>query len=126
MAVPGLQRPSRARMDASRGTAHASDRQHRLRRRRAVPRVSVSAGAVGIGGAQTGVYPCKTPGGWQIIGQTPLRLYEAGREMPALLAAGDWVKFVPISAEEFYKLQANGMESERLQSLVSSHSYMML
>ena len=57
--------------------------------RRATPRPRVPAGAVGIAGAQTGVYPMETPGGWQIIGRTPLPLYDSARQPPALLEAGD-------------------------------------
>ena len=66
--------------------------------RRAGPRLRVPAGAVGIAGNQTGVYPLETPGGWQIIGQTPLRLYDPRRDAPALLSAGDRVRFAPIDA----------------------------
>lgn len=61
------------------------------------PRQVVPAGAVGIGGAQTGVYPLESPGGWRILGQTPLRLFAPSREPPALLRAGDWVRFVPVT-----------------------------
>lgn len=69
--------------------------------RRPTPRAQVQAGSVGIGGAQTGVYPISTPGGWHIIGRTPLRLFDPAREEPALLKPGDRVKFRPISAEEY-------------------------
>lgn len=69
--------------------------------RRATPRTSVPAGTVGIGGAQTGVYPLMTPGGWNLIGRTPLKMFDAGRAEPALLRTGDRVKFRAISAEEF-------------------------
>lgn len=69
--------------------------------RRATPRTVVPAGTVGIGGAQTGVYPLATPGGWNLIGRTPLRLFDAGRAEPALLQAGDRVKIRAIGAEEF-------------------------
>jgi inhibitor of KinA len=69
--------------------------------RRATPRVGVPAGTGGIGGAQTGVYPLATPGGWNLIGRTPLRLFDAGRTEPALLRTGDRVRFRAISAEEF-------------------------
>ena len=72
--------------------------------RRATPRPSVPAGAVGIAGAQTGVYPLETPGGWQIIGRTPLRLYDPARQPPALLAAGDYVRFVPIPERQFEEM----------------------
>lgn len=63
--------------------------------RRAEPRLSVPAGAVGIGGQQTGIYPLSTPGGWQLIGQTPLALFDSHRQEPVLLRPGDSVRFVP-------------------------------
>ena len=70
--------------------------------RRATPRTRVPAGSVGIGGAQTGVYPLATPGGWQLIGRTPLSLFRPENETePALLQPGDRVRFQPISPEEF-------------------------
>jgi KipI family sensor histidine kinase inhibitor len=64
------------------------------------PRTRVPAGSVGIAGSQTGVYPIDSPGGWRIIGYTPLRLFEPQREPPALLAAGDQVRFIPISPQD--------------------------
>ena len=69
--------------------------------RRATPRVRVPAGSVGIGGAQTGVYPHATPGGWQLIGRTPLRLFRPEAKLPALLYPGDTVRFKAISAEQW-------------------------
>jgi antagonist of KipI len=69
--------------------------------RRATPRLSVPAGAVAIGGAQAGIYPVSTPGGWNIIGRTPLALFDVTRDPPALLRAGDRVKFRTIDAESF-------------------------
>lgn len=72
------------------------------------PRVHVPAGSVGIGGDQTGLYPQPTPGGWNLIGQTPLRLFDASQNPPALLAPGDRVRFQPISEAEFGALQAGG------------------
>jgi len=69
--------------------------------RRATPRKEVPAGSVGIGGAQTGIYPRKSPGGWNLIGRTPLRLFDVKRESPAMLRAGDQVRFREISREEF-------------------------
>ena len=61
--------------------------------RRPEPRTAVPAGSVGIGGSQTGIYPLASPGGWQLIGRTTLRLFDAGRTPPALLAIGDVVRF---------------------------------
>ncbi|MGG3642854.1 5-oxoprolinase subunit PxpB [Bacillus gobiensis] len=69
--------------------------------RRSSPRTSIPKGSVGIAGKQTGVYPISTPGGWQLIGQTPLALFRPLSEPPSLLQAGDIVKFHPISEEEF-------------------------
>jgi inhibitor of KinA len=69
--------------------------------RRATPRTLVPAGSVGIGGAQTGVYSMATPGGWQIIGRTPLVLFHPGAADPALLRVGDRVKFRTITPDEF-------------------------
>jgi KipI family sensor histidine kinase inhibitor len=63
--------------------------------RRAEPRLEVAAGSVGIGGSQTGIYPLATPGGWQIIGRTPLSLFNPGKSSPTLLLPGDSVRFVP-------------------------------
>lgn len=63
--------------------------------RRAEPRLLVPAGSVGIGGAQTGIYPLATPGGWQLLGRTPLALFDPQRKEPALLRFGDRVRFVP-------------------------------
>jgi KipI family sensor histidine kinase inhibitor len=70
------------------------------------PRPRVPAGSVGIGGSQTGVYPQPMPGGWRLIGRTPLRLFDATGRPPALLAPGDRVRFVPISHAEFDRLSA--------------------
>lgn len=65
------------------------------------PRTSVPAGSVGIANNQTGIYPIESPGGWQLIGRTPLRLFDPDRQVPFLLKAGDLLKFKPISVEEF-------------------------
>jgi KipI family sensor histidine kinase inhibitor len=69
--------------------------------RRSTPRTEIPAGSVAIGGAQTGIYPRKSPGGWNVIGRTPLRLFDVQHEPPALFQAGDQVRFRPISREEF-------------------------
>ena len=69
--------------------------------RRATPRTHVPAGSVAIGGAQTGIYPCELPGGWHIIGRTPLELFDAARSPPALLGAGQRVRFRAIDAATF-------------------------
>ena len=65
------------------------------------PRVKIDGGSVGIAGEQTGIYPLDSPGGWQLIGRTPLKLYDAEREKPVLLEAGQYIKFRSISQKEF-------------------------
>ena len=74
--------------------------------RRAEPRALVPAGAVGIAGLQTGIYSLPTPGGWQLIGRTPLRLFDPGAAEPSLLHAGQHLRFVPIGEAEFQRLSA--------------------
>lgn len=69
--------------------------------RLATPRARVAAGSVAIGGAQTGIYPRQSPGGWRLIGRTPLSLFDPAREAPSLLLPGDRVRFVAIDADRF-------------------------
>lgn len=73
--------------------------------RLATPRTRVPAGSVAIGGAQTGIYPRDSPGGWRLLGRTPLRLFDPARAEPALLAPGDRVRFVPIDVATFTRLE---------------------
>lgn len=73
--------------------------------RREAPRTAIPAGSVGIAGMQTGVYPIETPGGWQLIGNTPLKLFDLNRDTKSILKAGDIVKFYPISYEEYLQLK---------------------
>lgn len=69
--------------------------------RKKQPRLKIPAGAVAIGGNQTGIYPIESPGGWNIIGQTPLKIIDYERTNPFLLQPGNQVKFIPINDEEF-------------------------
>jgi KipI family sensor histidine kinase inhibitor len=69
------------------------------------PRLKVLAGSVGIAEKQTGIYPCEAPGGWRIIGRTPLKLFNPLQQPPALLKPGDNVKFKPISEKEFKTIE---------------------
>jgi len=69
--------------------------------RRPSPRLEIPAGSVGIAGMQTGVYPIATPGGWQLIGRTPLSLFRPQDECPSLLQAGDIIRFRPIPLTEY-------------------------
>lgn len=73
--------------------------------RKSQPRNLVTAGSVGIAGAQTGIYPLDSPGGWQIIGHTPLKLFDVTLEMPCLLQPGDEVIFKAISLAEFHQIK---------------------
>lgn len=73
--------------------------------RLSAPRVKIPAGAVGIGGNQTGVYPVASPGGWRLIGGTPVEFYDAGREEPILCHAGEYIRFVPISLDDYYDIR---------------------
>lgn len=72
--------------------------------RLATPRTVVPAGSVGIAESQTGVYPTATPGGWRIIGRTPVSLYQPGSSRPFLFSPGDTVQFYPIDADEFARM----------------------
>ena len=69
------------------------------------PRLKVSEGSVGIAGKQTGIYPIKSPGGWQIIGRTPIKLYDPKKEPPFLLKSGDYIKFYPINQKQFKEVE---------------------
>ena len=69
------------------------------------PRVRIPAGSVGIAGKQTGVYPIDSPGGWQLIGKTPVRIYDERRKDPIFYRAGDYIRFVPIGEEEYREIR---------------------
>lgn len=71
------------------------------------PRTHVPKGSVGIANTQTGVYPTVSPGGWQLIGRTPIELYDEKKAHPALLQAGDYVHYKPITEEEYLTIQSN-------------------
>lgn len=69
--------------------------------RLANPRIKIRAGSVGIGGSQTGIYPMDSPGGWQLLGMTPVKTYDPEREIPILYEAGDYIRFVPVTEAEY-------------------------
>ncbi|WP_068673338.1 5-oxoprolinase subunit PxpB [Oceanobacillus sp. Castelsardo] len=69
------------------------------------PRLKIPVGSVGIAGSQTGVYPMETPGGWQIIGRTPVKLYEPMRNKPILLKAGNYIRFVQVTESEYKEIE---------------------
>ncbi len=78
--------------------------------RKPEPRLKIPAGSVGIAGAQTGIYPIDSPGGWQIIGQTPLKLFNPERQQPFLISVGDQINFYAIDKVDFKTIQ-NAFES---------------
>ena len=69
------------------------------------PRTKIPGGSVGIAGKQTGIYPIESPGGWQLIGRTPIKLYDPYREPPILLKAGDFIRFVSVGLEEYREIE---------------------
>lgn len=73
--------------------------------RRPSPRLAIPKGSVGIAGKQTGVYPIETPGGWQLIGRTPLALFRPNDASPSLLQAGDQIRFISITEEEYQEMK---------------------
>lgn len=79
--------------------------------RRSSPRTAVPAGSVAIGGSQTGIYPMSSPGGWHIIGRTPLQLFNIANDPPALLRPGDRVRFRAITPAQFHAAAAAATRS---------------
>ncbi len=73
--------------------------------RLANPRIRIPAGSVGIGGSQTGIYPLDSPGGWQLLGMTPVKTYDPQRDEPILFEAGDYIRFVPVTEEQFNEIK---------------------
>ena len=77
--------------------------------RKDTPRLTIPARTIGIAGTQTGVYPIETPGGWQLIGRTPIELFLPFEEVPSLLNAGDKIQFYPISEKEYSDMRGDQM-----------------
>lgn len=69
------------------------------------PRLKIEPGSVGIAGSQTGMYPLESPGGWQLIGRTPLKLFDDTKEPPVFIQAGDYIRYVSIDKEEYDKIE---------------------
>ena len=69
------------------------------------PRTAIPAGSVGIAEQQTGVYPIESPGGWQLIGRTPVQLFDPQRDPPVVVEAGDFIRFAPITETTYYVVQ---------------------
>lgn len=74
--------------------------------RLANPRLKIPAGSVGIGGSQTGIYPLDSPGGWQLMGATPVRTYDPDRNPAILVEAGDFIHFFPVDEAEYHRIRA--------------------
>ena len=70
-----------------------------------IPRIKIQPGAVGIGGNQTGVYPLASPGGWRLLGGTPVDFYNPDREEPVLCSAGEYIRFIPITIDDYYDIR---------------------
>lgn len=70
------------------------------------PRLEIPGGSVGIGGASTGIYPLASPGGWQLMGRTPVKPYDPKRDPAILYEAGDFIRFVPIDEAEYKRIEA--------------------
>ncbi|MFZ5944186.1 MAG: 5-oxoprolinase subunit PxpB [Bacillota bacterium] len=76
------------------------------------PREKIPGGSIGIAGTQTGIYPIDSPGGWQLIGKTPVRLFDPDKKEPFLLRAGDYLRFVPINEEEFNQIELQVFQND--------------
>ena len=89
--------------------------------RLSTPRIEIPAGSVGIAESQTGVYPMASPGGWQLIGRTPINMFNPDKTPPSVLAAGDLVKFVPLDSEqeflELAEMVSNGQYKVSVEEL---------
>ena len=94
--------------------------------RRGTPRLRVPAGSVGIGGPQTGVYPFASPGGWNILGMSPARLFDAARVRPSLLEVGDRVRFVEITPDELLEPRRGEAQPARQSADVPGRSLTVL
>jgi inhibitor of KinA len=88
--------------------------------RRSAPRKEIPIGSVGIGGAQTGIYPLRSPGGWNLIGRTPLRLFDPEKNPPTLLRTGECVRFRAITRDEFESLKESKESSRAKQGAAPS------
>lgn len=88
--------------------------------RLSTPRVKINPGSVGIGGNQTGVYPMASPGGWRLIGATPVDFYDPYRENPILCQAGEYIRFVPVSLDEYYDIRQQVIKGNYQPEVIES------
>ena len=86
--------------------------------RKKFPVLNIKKGSVGIGGSQTGVYPQNSPGGWNIIGNSPINLFDPYKNPPCFIKTGDEVKFIPVSKKDheeiFLKIESNNYEVKKI------------
>ncbi|MDQ7821449.1 MAG: 5-oxoprolinase subunit PxpB [Candidatus Eremiobacteraeota bacterium] len=82
------------------------------------PRTEIAAGTIGIAGQQTGIYPVKSPGGWRLIGHTPLAIYDPIRISPFLFSPGDEVRFMAVTREEYLELTSGAREGSSIDSFI--------
>ena len=94
--------------------------------RQSTPRTRVAAGSVGIGGPYTGVYPHDSPGGWNLIGRTPLKLFDVSQEEPSLLQVGDRVKFTPIDKAAFQRIRNQASSPKQKPAAPETPAYRVL
>jgi KipI family sensor histidine kinase inhibitor len=83
------------------------------------PRTAIPAGSVGIAQQQTGIYPVVSPGGWQLVGRTPIRLFDARRDPPTVVEPGDYIRFVPIDRARYAEIERE-MEEERYELVIDT------
>lgn len=76
------------------------------------PRLKIEAGSVGIASNQTGMYPVESPGGWQLIGRTPLKLYDESKNPPVFIEAGNYIRYVPINEDDYKKIEEEVKEGK--------------
>lgn len=89
------------------GFCYLGETDERIAMPRKLKPVTVAAGSVGIAGRQTGIYPLASPGGWQVIGRTPLSLFNGKGDEPTLVKAGDNIRFFPITTETFFQIHTS-------------------
>lgn len=96
------------------GFAYMGELDEKIAMPRKSQPVKMTAGSVGIAGRQTGIYPLVSPGGWQIIGRTPLKLFDGNSNEPTLLKTGDTVQFYSITANDFFEIQNSTLFSKEI------------
>jgi KipI family sensor histidine kinase inhibitor len=81
------------------------------------PRIRITAGSIGIGGSQTGIYPLDSPGGWRLIARTPVRIYDPASKDPVLFRPTDIVRFKPVAEAEYLELEQAAARGEQVYTI---------